>query len=95
MKHIKTPFQPLSTERLNEMAQVATQHRQHVSPLMFLKRFITQERGAWAYAPAGAFAVVAVVMFALYTNPTTTQDEDLIAQVEQADLLVMLEENLY
>ena len=52
---------------------------------------------AWAqFISMGIFfAVVAVVMFALYANPTTTQDEDLIAQVEQADLLVMLEENLY
>ena len=95
MKQMKTPFQPLSTDRLHEMAQVAVQYRQRVSPLMFMKRLMAAERGAWVLAPTGAFAVVMLVMFALYAGPLSTPEEDLIAQVEQADVLVMLEENLY
>lgn len=95
MKHVKTPFQPLSTERLNDMAHVAVQYRQSVSPLMFLKRLFAAERGAWVMAPAGAAALAVVIMFAIYATPTSQPEEDLVAQIEQADLLVMLEENIY
>lgn len=95
MEQIKTPFQPLNNERLHDMAQVAVQHRQRVSPLMFIKRLLAAERGAWVIAPAGAMAVAVFVMFAVYAGPLSTPEEDLIAQIEEADVLVMLEENIY
>ena len=93
MKHLKTPFQPLSTERLHEMAQTAVQYPQAFSLASFLKGLIPEQRGAWA--PAAAFAAMAMLAIALRVAENMTPQDDLVASVEQADVLVMLEENIY
>ena len=104
MKHTPTPtkpltFQPLSTERLNQMAHVATQYRQRVSVLGLLKNKL---RGlgltrTWVLVPTGAFAATAMlaVMLTASPAPQQTDEGDLFAQLDQAEFLVMLEENSY
>ena len=93
--HNTHPFKPLDTKRLQEMAAVAVTHNQRVPLLVMLKRALPQAATSkWALAPAGAFAAVLLVMFALYAPSNTQADVDWVANIEQADLLVMLEENL-
>lgn len=100
MKHTQAPFQPLSTERLSEMAQTATQYRQRVSVLQMFKNKLRRAglTRTWVLVPTGAFAATAVFAVLLTANPPPQQvvDEgDLFAQLDQADFLVMLEENSY
>ena len=85
-----------SQARLLELSIEATTHKQRI-PLMVRMSRLTEGYTfpTAALRPAGAFAAVALIMFALYAAPSATDERDMVATLEQTDLLVMLEENLY